>query len=79
MNDSTPKLISVVIPTRDRNETLARCLDRLAPCAQSLSHDLYEVVVSDDSAHAADWRLSPADLDRIEEIMRGAAGNLVAT
>ena len=29
------KLISVVIPTRDRNESLARCLDRLAPCAQS--------------------------------------------
>jgi GT2 family glycosyltransferase len=51
--NATPKLISVVIPTRDRNETLARCLDRLAPCAQSLSHDQYEVVVSDDSAHAA--------------------------
>ena len=53
MNDATPKLISVVIPTRDRNETLARCLDRLAPCAQSFSHDQYEVIVSDDSAHAA--------------------------
>jgi glycosyltransferase involved in cell wall biosynthesis len=51
---STPaKLISVVIPTRDRNESLARCLDRLAPCAQSLSHDQYEVIVSDDSEHAA--------------------------
>ena len=51
--NATPKRISVVIPTRDRNETLARCLDRLAPCAQSLSHDQYEVVVTDDSAHAA--------------------------
>src|SRR5215213_11648746 len=50
---AVPKLISVVIPTRDRNETLARCLDRLAPCAQSLSHDQYEVIVTDDSAHAA--------------------------
>ena len=48
-----PKLISVVIPTRDRNDALARCLDRLAPCAQSLSHDQYEVIVADDSAHAA--------------------------
>ena len=47
------KLISVVIPTRDRNESLARCLDRLAPCAQSLAHDQYEVIVSDDSEHAA--------------------------
>ena len=50
---ASAKLISVVIPTRDRNEQLARCLDRLAPCAQSLSHDQYEVIVSDDSAHAA--------------------------
>ena len=51
---TTPaRLISVVIPTRDRNESLARCLDRLAPCAQSLAHDQYEVVVADDSAHAA--------------------------
>ena len=32
----------------------------------------------DDSARAADWRLSPADLDRTEEIMRGAAGTVVA-
>jgi GT2 family glycosyltransferase len=46
-------LISVVIPTRDRNGTLALCLDRLAPGAQTLPHDSYEVIVSDDSAHAA--------------------------
>jgi glycosyltransferase involved in cell wall biosynthesis len=44
------KLISVVIPTRDRNAALALCLDRLAPGAQTLPHDQYEVVVSDDSA-----------------------------
>jgi glycosyltransferase involved in cell wall biosynthesis len=51
---STPaKLISVFIPTRDRNESLARGLDRLAPSAQALSHDQYEVIVSDDSEHAA--------------------------
>ena len=49
---NTP-LFSVVIPTRDRNETLALCLDRLAPGAQSLPHDQYEVIVSDDSEHAA--------------------------
>jgi GT2 family glycosyltransferase len=53
MNAPRKKLISVIIPTRDRNEALARCLDRLAPCGQSLSHDQYEVVVADDSAHAA--------------------------
>jgi GT2 family glycosyltransferase len=49
----TGPLISVVIPTRDRNETLARCLDRLAAGAQTLPHDQYEVIVSDDSAQSA--------------------------
>jgi GT2 family glycosyltransferase len=48
---NTP-LFSVVIPTRDRNETLALCLDRLAPGAQELPHDQYEVIVTDDSTHA---------------------------
>ncbi len=43
------RLISVVIPTRERNATLALCLDRLAPGAQTLPHDQYEVIVSDDS------------------------------
>lgn len=46
-------LVSVVIPTRDRNATLALCLDRLAPGAQTLPADQYEVVVTDDSEHAA--------------------------
>ena len=41
--------ISVVIPTRHRPDLLARCLDRLAPGAQSLSVDHYEVIVTDDS------------------------------
>ncbi len=41
-------LISVVIPTRHRNDLLARCLRRLAPGEQSLTSDKYEVVVTDD-------------------------------
>jgi len=49
---NTP-LFSVVIPTRDRNETLALCLDRLAPGSQTLPHDQYEVIVADDSARTA--------------------------
>jgi glycosyltransferase involved in cell wall biosynthesis len=40
--------LSVVIPTRNRAELLARCLDRLAPGAQSIAPDRYEVIVSDD-------------------------------
>jgi GT2 family glycosyltransferase len=49
---NTP-LFSVVIPTRDRNESLAHCLDRLAPGSQTLPHDQYEVIVTDDSTRTA--------------------------
>jgi len=49
---STP-MISVVIPTRDRNDLLRRCLDRVAPGAQTMPHDQYEVIVTDDSQHSA--------------------------
>jgi GT2 family glycosyltransferase len=44
---------SVIIPTRDRTDLLALCLDRLAPGKQSLSAERYEVVVSDDSVSAS--------------------------
>lgn len=39
---------SVVIPTCHRNDSLALCLDRLAPGAQTLPFDRYEVIVTDD-------------------------------
>ena len=42
-------LLSVVIPTCNRPESLALCLARLAPGAQHLSSERYEVIVSDDS------------------------------
>jgi GT2 family glycosyltransferase len=38
----------VVIPTYRRNESLARCLDRLVGGAQTLPASAYEVIVSDD-------------------------------
>jgi GT2 family glycosyltransferase len=43
-------LISVIIPTRHRNDLLSLCLDRVAPGAQSVSADKYEVIVTDDGA-----------------------------
>jgi len=43
-------LISVIIPTRNRNDFLGACLERLNPGAQSVSIDNYEVIVSDDSS-----------------------------
>lgn len=42
------RLISVVIPTRHRNDLLALCLERLAPGVQTLDAKRYEVIVSDD-------------------------------
>lgn len=43
-------VLSVVIPTCDRNEILSLCLERLAPSVQTLEPSAYEVLVSDDSA-----------------------------
>jgi GT2 family glycosyltransferase len=45
-------LISVVIPTRHRNELLSQCLDRLAPGTQLLPADQYEVIVTDDGTQS---------------------------
>lgn len=44
---------SVVIPTCDRVEQLAACLDSLAPGAQSLPSDRYEVIVADDGSRVS--------------------------
>jgi glycosyltransferase involved in cell wall biosynthesis len=41
-------LLSVIIPTYKRHETLSLCLQRLTPEKQSMSSDQFEVIVSDD-------------------------------
>lgn len=41
-------LFSVVIPTCNRNDMLALCLDRLTPGVQTMDVSAYEVIVSDD-------------------------------
>jgi GT2 family glycosyltransferase len=46
---SAPLLITVVIPTRHRNESLAHCLDCLAPGAQTITAR-YEILVTDDGS-----------------------------
>ena len=43
-------IFSVVIPSRHRNDLLAKCLDCLKPGVQTLSADQYEVIVTDDGA-----------------------------
>ena len=44
--------ISVVIPTYQRNDLLAQCLDCLAPDVQLLPASDYEVIVSDDGSQS---------------------------
>ncbi len=41
-------LLSVIIPTCNRNDFLARCLDCLQPTNQTLDASKYEVIVTDD-------------------------------
>ena len=41
--------LSVIIPTCNRPDELALCLQRLAPAAQSIAADQFEVIVTDDS------------------------------
>jgi GT2 family glycosyltransferase len=53
----TGPLISVVIPTYERPDALARCLDQLAPGTQTLDAARYEVIVSDDSRSESTERL----------------------
>ncbi len=42
-------LLSVIIPTCNRNELLSRCLNKLKPSLQSVETDMYEIIVTDDS------------------------------
>ena len=51
MTNSTTNdvLLSVVIPTYNRNDLLEKCLINLAPGKQTLDPSLYEVIVTDDS------------------------------
>lgn len=49
--------LSVIVPTCDRNDLLAQCLNELAPGRQTLDAACYEVLVSDDSAGGGSWQL----------------------
>jgi GT2 family glycosyltransferase len=42
-------MLSVIIPTRHRNDLLAKCLEKLHPDIQQISGDDYEVIITDDS------------------------------
>jgi GT2 family glycosyltransferase len=42
-------MLSVIIPTCNRNDLLGLCLDHLSPKSQTIIADSYEVIVTDDS------------------------------
>jgi len=46
-------LLSVIIPTYKRRETLSICLKQLAPETQNISPDIFEAVVTDDAYSGA--------------------------
>jgi GT2 family glycosyltransferase len=43
-------LISIIIPTCNRNDLLAKCLDCLSPENQQIDKSIYEIIVSDDGS-----------------------------
>ena len=50
--------LSVIIPTYKRNDLLFNCLTMLSPDKQTISSDLYEVIVTDDSKNQMSLELS---------------------
>ena len=49
---NTNLLFSVIIPTRHRNDLLAKCLDCLKPENQTMAFEQYEVIVTDDGTYS---------------------------
>src|SRR5690349_3789971 len=42
-------MLSVVIPTFNRNDLLSKCLEKLHPLFQGVPEDIFEIIVSDDN------------------------------
>jgi glycosyltransferase involved in cell wall biosynthesis len=49
INKEFVNMLSVIIPTYNRNDLLERCLNQLHADNQILHHSIYEVIVTDDS------------------------------
>ncbi len=63
---------SVVIPTHQRNESLAKCLDCLAPGVQSLPAVQYEVIVSDDGVETTAQQMIERSYPWVKWVASGA-------
>ena len=69
---------SVIIPTFNRNELLAQCLDQLKPEIQLFDKELYEVIVTDDSEESKAKKLIENDylwVRWVEGPRKGPAAN----
>lgn len=70
-------MISVIIPTCNRNDLLIKCLEKLKPGFQSLK-EIYEVIITDDSRTNAARDLVASDYNWavwVEGPKRGPASN----
>jgi GT2 family glycosyltransferase len=50
-------MLSVIIPTYNRNDLLSKCLEKISPSSQNVAAFDYEVIVTDDSKDAIAKRL----------------------
>ena len=69
---------SVIIPTLNRNDLLAKCLDKLAPNIQTIDLCPYEVIVTNDSKISESTALNVKDypwVKWVEGPKRGPAAN----
>ena len=70
--------LSVIIPTCNRPDELALCLQRLDPAAQSMAADQFEVIVTDDSPGQATEQRVKAQFPWVRWVQgprRGPAAN----
>lgn len=78
LNEIRAMLFSVIIPTYNRRDSLSLCLQHLAPKAQTISPDLFEIVITDDAFTDAPGHSLDNDLPRTRHLAgprKGPASN----
>jgi len=50
--NKTKIMFSVIVPTYNRNDLLAKCLDCISPGIQKFESEKYEVIVTDDGVES---------------------------
>lgn len=71
-------MLSIIIPTYNRNDLLNECLQRLAPGFQAINKENYEIIVTDDSQQEAAKNLIYTDFKWVKWVagpQKGPAAN----